>query len=410
MENVNTIFVEGSPDVQALDFASYVSDIKGEENENSPYYLEIKALVDSEKFDEVYQKFVDESDLLLTLDDQETELAFNHLLAVIVGSKAASSEALLQKLIEALVKAEGKASVRMQILSNYFNVLPATFPLRYTLFVAVVNVASQNNRMEAVASQLKSVDSWLQQWGASKSQIRELYLLLSEKLNTAQYYKQSYEYALKYLASFDSDAEEAKPFAKKAIVDAIKMPGVFQFEDLSKMPSVQLLQGETIFKLMNIFLNGSLTEYNQFVAENGQAVQEFGFNEEDNINKIRMLTLASLGSEHLGNELSYSAVCDALKIDADEVEFWVIDVVRAGLIEAKLNQLNETVTISRSTRRVFTTKDWEELGAKMKGWKQSLSDILKVVSNAKVIAQSSVNANGNATVSITTNAATNANA
>ncbi|KAK9766939.1 hypothetical protein K7432_003611 [Basidiobolus ranarum] len=408
MENVNTIFVEGSPDVQALDFASYVSDIKGESGETSPYFVEIKALVEAEKFDEVYQKFVGESDLLLSIEDQEIELAFNHLLAVLIGGQSTTSESLLQQLVDALVKAEGKANIRLQILSNFFNVLPVSSPLRYNIFVAVINVASQNNRMEAVSTQLKSIKSWLQEWNSSKEQTRELYRLLSEKLNAAQYYKQSYEFTLKYLTSFESEAEEGKEFAKKAIAEVIKMPGVFQFEDLAKLPSVQLLKDETIFSLLSIFLSGNLKEYRKFISENAQLSQELGFNEEDNVSKIRMLTLASLGSEHLGKELSYSAVCEALEIDAEEVEFWVIDVVRAGLIEAKLNQLNETVTISRSTRRIFSTNDWKELSTKMKGWKQSLSDILKVISNAKVIAQSSVNANGNASVSITTNATTNA--
>lgn len=41
--------------------------------------------------------------------------------------------------------------------------------------------------------------------------------------------------------------------------------------------------------------------------------------------KIRLLTLATLGFENIGRELSYSKIATALQIDSSEVERWVID-------------------------------------------------------------------------------------
>lgn len=41
--------------------------------------------------------------------------------------------------------------------------------------------------------------------------------------------------------------------------------------------------------------------------------------------KIRLLTLASLASSHIGQNLSYSKVAEGLQVDPSEVEKWVID-------------------------------------------------------------------------------------
>lgn len=41
--------------------------------------------------------------------------------------------------------------------------------------------------------------------------------------------------------------------------------------------------------------------------------------------KIRLLTLASLAFKHVGHDLPYSKVAEALQIDSEDVEKWAID-------------------------------------------------------------------------------------
>ena len=43
--------------------------------------------------------------------------------------------------------------------------------------------------------------------------------------------------------------------------------------------------------------------------------------------KIRLLTLATLAFKHIGQNLPYSKVAEALQVDISEVEKWVIDGV-----------------------------------------------------------------------------------
>ena len=58
---------------------------------------------------------------------------------------------------------------------------------------------------------------------------------------------------------------------------------------------------------------------------------------------------------------------------------WVIDVIRAGLVEGKLSQLNQTFLIHRSTYRVFGEKQWTEVQGRLDTWRSSLEGVLAVV-------------------------------
>ena len=62
---------------------------------------------------------------------------------------------------------------------------------------------------------------------------------------------------------------------------------------------------------------------------------------------------------------------------------WVIDVIRAGLVEGKLSQLNQTFLIHRSTYRVFGENQWREVASRLDMWRNSLHGVLEVIQQEK---------------------------
>jgi translation initiation factor 3 subunit M len=111
--------------------------------------------------------------------------------------------------------------------------------------------------------------------------------------------------------------------------------------------------------------------------------KSIGINHPTAFRKIRLLTLASLASSAPNRELPYSVIARRLHIPSEEVELWVIDVIRAGLVEGKLSQLNQTFLIHRSTYRSFGKQEWEEIGIRLETWKLSLRGILETVRSAR---------------------------
>jgi translation initiation factor 3 subunit M len=99
---------------------------------------------------------------------------------------------------------------------------------------------------------------------------------------------------------------------------------------------------------------------------------------------MRLLTLASIAaSTGQTRALPYAHIAKALQIPAEDVEMWVIDVIRAGLVEGKLSQLNQTFLIHRSTYRVFGENQWREVASRLDMWRNSLMGVLQVISAEK---------------------------
>lgn len=144
--------------------------------------------------------------------------------------------------------------------------------------------------------------------------------------------------------------------ATRALTEAIQLPEILNFESLVELDAVKTLKDEKLFELLKIFLGSTLKEYKTFTEQNPGLVEKLGkhtnkrsivnlqwilynvgnsfsmnfrhkpgLSNEDNIRKIRLLTLASISSGHVGVEISYGDIASALEIDESEVEMWTID-------------------------------------------------------------------------------------
>lgn len=58
---------------------------------------------------------------------------------------------------------------------------------------------------------------------------------------------------------------------------------------------------------------------------------------------MKLLTLSTLAS--LSEQLPYRTISNALEIELDEVEEYVIKTIREDLIQAKMDQLNSLVIV-----------------------------------------------------------------
>ncbi|CAB4394595.1 PCI-domain-containing protein [Rhizophagus irregularis] len=406
MTYVNTVFTEGPLEAQASEFASYVSKLKGEPEEKGPFIIETRNLLKDKKFEQVFQLFAKSTSVLLEAPEKEFEAIFNLLIAILKSASPDTHPTLIKSSIESLVVNQNdKAIQKLKVLQNLYNTLEYASPLRYDVFLTILDIAAKNDEIDTLLLQLSRLDTWVKEWAISTNQIRELYMTVSNRLKEAGELKLSHDFLLKHLATYSSsdDLSTAKPAVIRAVTEAIQLPEILSFEDILELHvAIQCLKSEEkLFDLLKVFLNGNLKEYKAYVDKNPDDVEKFGLSIEDNTRKIRLLTLASLASENVSREISYETIAKALEIEESEVEMWTIDVIRANLIEAKINQVKKTILVNRSTYRTFTMEQWKQLSAKLEGWKKSLVDILQVIANAKLIAQhSNLNVNNAASSAV----------
>ncbi|KAK3819906.1 MAG: hypothetical protein J3Q66DRAFT_335786 [Benniella sp.] len=377
------IFIDAPSQVQAAELASYISALRADESE--ALVKEVATLLEDKKDTETVKVLVRESKTLLEAPEKEFESAHNLLVAIVLRENdKADVESVLKTLI---TEPTQKTALKFKVLSNIFNILPANSPLRLAVFTAIVDLAVASDDMDLVLPQLQYVPSWINEWGVGLEAERTLLLSLADRLKNSGNPYQSLEFLLKYLTTFNNHASELdsqKSHATRGIVESIALPEVLNFENLLKVDAIQHLKAEKVYGVLSVFMSGNVQDYRALVSKDAGLIKGLGLDEEEALRKIRLLSLASLGSENLARELSYQEIAKALEVDEAEVELWVIDVIRAGLVEAKLNQVSRIVIISRSIYRTFGTPQWQQLSQRLSGWKQSLAEILQVLANAKL--------------------------
>lgn len=58
-----------------------------------------------------------------------------------------------------------------------------------------------------------------------------------------------------------------------------------------------------------------------------------------------------------------------------QVETWIVKAIGEGLIDARIDQLHNLVTFTRSTTKHFTESDWKDLESQFANWKSMLGNV-----------------------------------
>ncbi|PUU76708.1 hypothetical protein B9Z19DRAFT_1087735 [Tuber borchii] len=408
---INTLMVEGSIDDQVLEMAQYLETRKGSQG----LVAQIKSQFEGEAYDldSCLREIVNASSALSTAPEREFIPAYN-LLIHLVRSSTGLPE-LLPTILQNLSAPPSTSPINgpalsVHALSTIFNVLPANSPLRYPVFKATLRVVAEHGMYDVLAPQLKNIERWVEEWGSSIAEIRDLYLTIADVAEKAGDADQFYSFLFRTLQSYtpeESTGEEARTIAVRLLKASINLPSCLEFDDIIALDAIQQLSNTDpeAFALLEVFAGGDLEDYEEFNDEHDGWVDDNGIDHSIAFRKIRLLTLASLASSASSRELPYSVIARRLHIPSEEVELWVIDVIRAGLVEGKLSQLNQTFLIHRSTYRSFGKSEWEEVGVRLDNWKASLRNILEVVRGAREqvvaqggdsVVQTAINGGGNA--------------
>ncbi|KAJ3193934.1 hypothetical protein HK101_003782 [Irineochytrium annulatum] len=382
---------------EAERLAELIGKLKGEDEEGGPFVTDSRALLEKAKYEDIYTKFTAETKLLLTVDIKDLERVFNLLIALIVQANEITLPKLLKNITDPIVASEsGDAHLKLKILSNLYNSLDSSDALRYNVLLAVIEVAAKNDELDLLIPQLAHVDNLLKGWNSSVEQKRALYQLVAKKLKEGGLDREAFDFSLRLLRTYEGgDAATlsgayVSSIAAETVKEALRINTILNFEEVFGLAAVQALKKKQpkLFQLLQIFLDQTLKEYTAFAKSNKDFIKTEGLDENESIRKMRLLSLASLGSHHVDGEVPYSTIAEALDIKVGEVELWVIDGISSGLLDAKMDQLRKIVVVTRSSYRVFSDKQWDQLGDKIADWRNNLKEVLQVIANAKLLAAS----------------------
>mmetsp|Transcript_2666 Transcript_2666/g.3020 ORF Transcript_2666/g.3020 Transcript_2666/m.3020 type:complete len:408 (-) Transcript_2666:196-1419(-) len=304
------------------------------------------------------------SNMVSKLPEEEAVTASSQIVAATVSDASADSSQL-----------------KLRILFNLFNLI--NYPaVKYSILMRLLSFAASANLADQLLPATKRIDAWGKDWNLTVEESRALYLELANLLRQHQAaQKEAFNYLVKYLATFENTEGAAANVTEQAVraaKDFIASPDLFQ-SDLLDMSSISKLQNDpthgNVFKLLSIFLTGTLADYLQLHAKSPKLVKDLGLSHDECVNKMRLMSLASLGAETPSGEIPYSLVKTTLQVEDSEVESWIVKGIGMKLMEAKMDQLREIVIISRCTHRVFGHDQWIELRSRLAAWQKNLGNV-----------------------------------
>ncbi|KAF8462486.1 PCI-domain-containing protein [Russula ochroleuca] len=390
------IFAEGTFEDQIAELAGYIAQSRPEP-ERAPYLQSIQKKLAVEEGQtplsedvgrrrDVFSAVLGDVKGLGEGTEREIEGFFNLIYAHLLTLWPIDSPETINRvssLLPIITSSTGESAAKYRILSNLFNTLPRQSALRFPVHTALLELASSNDELQMLQVSRSDVEKWLKEWDITPTEKSAFLKTLVAVFSKAGQQDTAYYYKLALVRSLEPTSQSAQPAALDAIATALSNPTVFDFDPLFKLDAVVATRSHPLFALLRIFFNGGLDDLHTWQRAHADISSTFGLDAAQLERKIRLLSLADLGFQNIGQDLPYTQVATLLQVSPSEVERWVIDAIRVGLLTAKLAQPAQTLRVTRATARAFGPQEWALLVKRLAGWRAGLAGVLDVVATAR---------------------------
>ncbi|CAG9090777.1 hypothetical protein JYU34_009476 [Plutella xylostella] len=320
-------------------------------------------------------------------NEADIEAILNSIVSIMVSIPLERGENLILAFSQRLTKAPGPklGIIALQSLWRLYNNLEANSPLRYHVYYHVIELASRVSCVTEVFSGVEQLRKEFTASPPSNEQMQKLYRLLHSVLKD-----NNSELAAKVMIELlgtytDENASYAREDAIKCIVTALADPNTYLLDPLLSLKPVRFLEGELIHDLLTIFVSEKLTSYQAFYQNHKEFVHSQGLNHEQNVKKMRILSFMQMAERN--PEITFDEIISELQIQDDDVEAFIIEVLKTKLVRARMDQAARTVRVSSTMHRTFERAQWQQLKTVLLAWRanvQSAHEAMKSVTAAQL--------------------------
>jgi len=322
--------------------------------------------------------------------ESEVEGIMNGIVSMLALCSGDKSESLILSFCEKLSKAPTTelGLVCLKVLWSLFQSLEDTSSMRYHVYYYLVGLAGRTKQLATVYTDMATTRNMFakSQPALSTEQLQKLYRLLHEVLLASGRSEEAGLVMVELLGTFTTEnASQAREEAQRCIIASLADPNTFLFDHLLSLKPVKFLAGELIHDLLNIFVFEKLEVYTKFYEGHKEFVNGLGLKHEDNTRKMKLLSFMQLAENR--SEISFAEIQQSIQIQEDEVEEFLIDVIKTKLVRAKIAQGDGIVYVSSTMHRTFGPGDWQQLHQLLSQWKNNIhtvKDQMQHVASAQV--------------------------
>jgi len=372
------VFIDIAVPHQTLELRSFFKSLGAEiseENAESGLATDLKNILEASKF-------------CWTLNnDTEIEMVFNGIISLLlVVPEAESVVILFCEKVGKLPDGDKRATLRLRMLRNLYYGLDEESALRYIVLCSMVRLAGQNDLLSMLQVDMENMKRLIGLWKISSAKVQMLYRTLHESLISCNMRELATKVMIELLGTYTEDnASQARDDAHKCIVTCLADPNTFLMDHLLSLKPVKFLEGELIHDLLTIFVSGNLGQYQQFYKNHTDFIKSLGPSHEENQRKMRLLTFMQMCENR--KEMDFGLIQDEMQLDKDEVEEFIIDVLKTRAVRARIDQIQEKVIVSSTTFRTFSKHHWQIIRQHLSDWHDNLGRLDDNFENVQLIQQ-----------------------
>jgi translation initiation factor 3 subunit M len=215
---------------------------------------------------------------LANASDEDAESLLNCILSFCFAVKKNEFLAVLQSLSDNLSSGitEGNKQSRFHLLNVLFAAMDQTCPIRLDVWMTLLPLSVELNCPLTELASLKQLNTWLVLWNTEKLKAREAYRVLHRTLRHFRK-REASDVQISLLKTYDvEEASTATDDAHRCIVDVIADPEALLLDHLLALPPIKSLKGTDIYKLLTIFVSGTLSDYTNFYEAHQDFIESQG--------------------------------------------------------------------------------------------------------------------------------------
>ncbi|XP_063708424.1 eukaryotic translation initiation factor 3 subunit M [Culicoides brevitarsis] len=340
------------------------------------YFKNLGAEISEEKstkgIEDDLHKIIGVCDICFKDEPASVNAVLASIVSIMVSITLERGENLVLSFCEKLTKSPtvDLQRVCLQSLWRLFNNLEKSSPLRYHVYYHLVQVAKQVDCVHEVFSGVEQLKQQFTMCPPSNEQMQKLYRLLHDVLRDTDT-ELAAKVMIELLGTYTAEnASYAREDAMKCIVTALADPNTFLLDPLLSLKPVRFLEGELIHDLLSVFVSEKLPSYIQFYQNHKEFVTSQGLNHEQNMKKMRLLSFMQLAESN--PEMTFQQLQDELQINEEDVEPFILEVLKTKLVRARMDQSAKKVHISSTMHRTFGRAQWQTLRDLLQTWKNNL--------------------------------------
>eukprot|EP00761_Pharyngomonas_kirbyi_P012745 gb/GECH01012772.1/.p1 GENE.gb/GECH01012772.1/~~gb/GECH01012772.1/.p1 ORF type:complete len:378 (+),score=113.99 gb/GECH01012772.1/:1-1134(+) len=312
----------------------------------------------------------------------EIEMIYQLLCSLAKQDKKGPSN-LFTDLAKTITKnTEPRAELRIKTLTAILNELSSQHDEFFDIFMITLEYSFRVGSKQFGPRLAKGIDELMQTWGFSNEQKQKVYSLLVDIHKNNGNETKSYQLLIEYLNTVGKD-NVSDPQVVSRAAETVRLAlkqDIYRYNKLLRIPAISALQDSSehsaLFKLLQLTVQGNYKDLMSF--GNQDLVQSISDTIPD---KFRILTISSLAEQK--NRISYQEIAEAIQVEQEQVEDYIIKAVSCGVIKGKLNQINEEAVIEQVTKRTMNKEDWKFIQSNLERWSDSVASALATVKHAR---------------------------